>query len=74
MRKLGYSKVRDYRAGLADWVEVKGFSAHDGIGIALARRAGLKTGVITKRRSESLARRARRLAERASKPPLTRKD
>lgn len=45
----------------AEWVEVKGFSAHDGIGIALARRAGLKTGVITKRRSESLARRARDL-------------
>ncbi|HEY8055086.1 MAG TPA: HAD hydrolase family protein [Terriglobales bacterium] len=42
-------------------VEVKGFSAHDGIGIALARRAGLKTGVITKRRSESLAMRARDL-------------
>lgn len=43
-------------------VEVKGFSAHDGIGIALAHRAGLKTGVITKRRSESLALRARDLS------------
>ncbi|MGH9466535.1 MAG: KdsC family phosphatase [Terriglobales bacterium] len=42
-------------------VEVKGFSAHDGIGIALARRAGLKTGVITKRTSASLALRARDL-------------
>ncbi|MGH9477084.1 MAG: KdsC family phosphatase [Terriglobales bacterium] len=42
-------------------IEVKGFSAHDGIGIALARRAGLKTGVITKRTSQSLALRARDL-------------
>jgi len=42
-------------------VEVKAFSAHDGIGFGLARRAGLKTGLITKRRSESLALRARDL-------------
>ncbi len=42
-------------------VEIKGFSAHDGIGMMLARHAGLKTGVITKRRSASLALRARDL-------------
>ncbi len=42
-------------------VELKGFSAHDGIGMMLARQAGLKTGVITKRRSASLALRARDL-------------
>src|SRR6185312_16996656 len=42
-------------------IEVKGFSAHDGIGIGLARRAGFKTGVITKRRSQSVALRARDL-------------
>mgnify|MGYP002401863639 CR=1 FL=1 len=42
-------------------VEVKGFNAHDGIGLTLARRAGLKTGVITKRVSESLTLRARDL-------------
>ena len=42
-------------------VEVKGFSAHDGIGMALARRAGLKIGLITKRRSASVALRARDL-------------
>lgn len=42
-------------------IEVKGFSAHDGIGIVLARKAGLKTGVITKRISHSLALRARDL-------------
>lgn len=44
-----------------EMVEVKGFSAHDGIGIMLARRAGLRTGVITKRKSASLAARARDL-------------
>lgn len=42
-------------------VEVKGFNAHDGIGFTLARRAGLKTGVITKRISQSLALRAQDL-------------
>lgn len=45
----------------ATLVEIKGFSAHDGIGMTLARQAGLKTGVITKRRSASLALRARDL-------------
>lgn len=42
-------------------IEVKGFHAHDGIGIVLARKAGLKVGVITKRISHSLALRARDL-------------
>jgi 3-deoxy-D-manno-octulosonate 8-phosphate phosphatase (KDO 8-P phosphatase) len=42
-------------------VETKGFSAHDGIGISLARLAGLKTGIVTKRISESVALRARDL-------------
>ncbi|MGH9518645.1 MAG: KdsC family phosphatase [Terriglobales bacterium] len=42
-------------------VEVKAFSAHDGIGMALARRAGLKLGIITKRTSVSVALRARDL-------------
>jgi 3-deoxy-D-manno-octulosonate 8-phosphate phosphatase (KDO 8-P phosphatase) len=48
-------------AGGLSMVEVKGFSAHDGIGMTLARRAGLRLGVITKRQSESLAMRARDL-------------
>lgn len=47
--------------GGAGLTEVKAFSAHDGIGMALARRAGLKLGIITKRRSESVALRARDL-------------
>lgn len=42
-------------------VEVKGYSAHDGAGITLARLGGMKIGVITKRRSETVAQRARDL-------------
>ncbi len=42
-------------------VEAKGFNAHDGAGISLARLAGLKTGIITKRVSETVALRARDL-------------
>jgi 3-deoxy-D-manno-octulosonate 8-phosphate phosphatase (KDO 8-P phosphatase) len=42
-------------------VEVKGFSAHDGMGISLARIGGLQCGVITRRISESVALRARDL-------------
>jgi 3-deoxy-D-manno-octulosonate 8-phosphate phosphatase (KDO 8-P phosphatase) len=44
-----------------DAVEVKSFSAHDGMGISLARLAGLKIGFITKRNSQVLAIRARDL-------------
>jgi 3-deoxy-D-manno-octulosonate 8-phosphate phosphatase (KDO 8-P phosphatase) len=42
-------------------VEAKGFSAHDGTGISLAHLAGLRTGLITKRISETVALRARDL-------------
>ncbi len=42
-------------------VEVKSFSAHDGLGISLARLGGLRIGVITKRNSQALAIRARDL-------------
>ncbi len=42
-------------------IEAKGFSAHDGTGISLARLGGLKTGIITKRISETVALRARDL-------------
>ena len=41
--------------------EPKGFHAHDGIGISLARLGGLQTGIITKRSSEAVAVRARAL-------------
>ena len=42
-------------------IEAKGFHAHDGTAIFLARLAGLKTGLITKRISETVALRARDL-------------
>lgn len=42
-------------------VEIKGFHAHDGVAISLARVAGIKTGLITKRASETVAVRARDL-------------
>ena len=42
-------------------IEAKGFHAHDGAGISLARLAGIKTGLITKRVSETVALRARDL-------------
>ena len=42
-------------------IEAKGFHAHDGTGISLARLAGINTGIITKRISETVALRARDL-------------
>jgi 3-deoxy-D-manno-octulosonate 8-phosphate phosphatase (KDO 8-P phosphatase) len=42
-------------------IEFKGFHAHDGVAISLARVGGLKTGLITKRSSETVAQRARDL-------------
>jgi len=39
-------------------VEFKGFSAHDGLGISLARLAGIRIGLVTKRRSQTVAIRA----------------
>lgn len=42
-------------------IEAKGFNAHDGTAMSLARLAGIKTGLITKRISETVAIRARDL-------------
>jgi 3-deoxy-D-manno-octulosonate 8-phosphate phosphatase (KDO 8-P phosphatase) len=44
-----------------EMIETKGFNAHDGTGFSLARLGGLKTGLITKRISETVALRARDL-------------
>ena len=44
-----------------DVIEAKGFNAHDGTSISLARLGGLKTGMVTKRISETVALRARDL-------------
>jgi 3-deoxy-D-manno-octulosonate 8-phosphate phosphatase (KDO 8-P phosphatase) len=45
----------------ATMMEAKGYSAHDGAGISLARIGGLKCGVITKRISETVSTRMRDL-------------
>jgi 3-deoxy-D-manno-octulosonate 8-phosphate phosphatase (KDO 8-P phosphatase) len=45
----------------ASLIEAKGFHAHDGTAIMLARMAGIKSGIITKRVSETVALRARDL-------------
>ena len=42
-------------------IEAKGFHAHDGSGMSMARIGGLKLGIITKRISETVALRARDL-------------
>ncbi|OPX34913.1 hypothetical protein B1H10_02470 [candidate division KSB1 bacterium 4484_188] len=42
-------------------VEIKHFDAHDGLGIKLAKLAGLKTGVISARESETIRKRAAEL-------------
>jgi 3-deoxy-D-manno-octulosonate 8-phosphate phosphatase (KDO 8-P phosphatase) len=49
------------KLGPSDEVEAKGFHAHDGTAISLARLGGLKTGLITKRVSQTVALRARDL-------------
>lgn len=41
--------------------EVKSFSAHDGLGISLARLGGLRTGIVTKRQSAAVSTRMRDL-------------
>jgi 3-deoxy-D-manno-octulosonate 8-phosphate phosphatase (KDO 8-P phosphatase) len=45
----------------ASMIEAKGFHAHDGAGISLARLGSIRTGLITKRVSETVALRARDL-------------
>jgi 3-deoxy-D-manno-octulosonate 8-phosphate phosphatase (KDO 8-P phosphatase) len=47
--------------GQTTMIEAKGFHAHDGTAISLARQAGIKTGIITKRVSETVALRAQAL-------------
>jgi 3-deoxy-D-manno-octulosonate 8-phosphate phosphatase (KDO 8-P phosphatase) len=42
-------------------IEFKGFHAHDGVAISLARLGGLRSGLITKRFSETVALRSRDL-------------
>ena len=48
-------------SGFIPAVEVKGFAAHDGLGIGIGRVAGLRFGIITKRTSDTVAVRMRDL-------------
>ncbi|HUR36686.1 MAG TPA: HAD hydrolase family protein [Terriglobales bacterium] len=50
-----------YSVSSPDFTESKGFNAHDGTGITLAKLAGIKTAFITKRISQVVAIRARDL-------------
>ncbi|HVZ82315.1 MAG TPA: HAD hydrolase family protein [Terracidiphilus sp.] len=50
-----------YGVQSATMMEAKGYSAHDGTAISMARLGGMKCGVITKRVSETVATRARDL-------------
>lgn len=50
-----------YAIASTSMLEAKGFHAHDGTAISLARLGGLQTGLITKRISETVALRARDL-------------
>ena len=47
--------------GTQSGLEFKGFTAHDGLGITIARLAGLRVGLVTKRESATVAIRARDL-------------
>jgi len=46
---------------LGDGVELKGFNIHDGLGIGLARRAGIEVGFLSGRLSASTQARAKEL-------------
>ncbi len=62
---LAPGQVKTDSAGVAltsaGTIEAKGFHAHDGTGFSLARLGGIKTGLITKRISETVRLRARDL-------------
>ena len=63
LRTATHSKADSggYAISSDDMVEAKGFNAHDGTAFSLARLGGLKTGLITKRISETVRLRARDL-------------
>ncbi|MGD0154799.1 MAG: HAD hydrolase family protein [Terracidiphilus sp.] len=61
LEEVGKKETIGFGVNSATMVEAKGYSAHDGTAISLARIGGLKCGVITKRISETVATRARDL-------------
>ena len=60
-RAAEHADAGGYAISSDTMVEAKGFHAHDGTAMSLARLGGLKTGIITKRISETVALRARDL-------------
>lgn len=56
-----YADAGGYAISSDAFLEAKGFHAHDGTAISMARLGGLKTGIMTKRISETVALRARDL-------------
>ena len=50
-----------YAISSQSMVEAKGFNAHDGTGISMAKLAGIRCAIVTKRISETVALRARDL-------------
>jgi len=60
-QKAEMSAMGGYAVQSETVIEAKGFNAHDGTGISLAKLGGLKLGIITKRISETVALRARDL-------------
>lgn len=60
-RKAQVADSGGYAIHSQNVIEAKGFNAHDGAGISLAKLGGLKLGIITKRISETVALRARDL-------------
>jgi 3-deoxy-D-manno-octulosonate 8-phosphate phosphatase (KDO 8-P phosphatase) len=60
-RKEEMSGKGGYAIHSQNVIEAKGFNAHDGAGMSLAKLGGLKLGIITKRISETVALRARDL-------------
>jgi len=59
--EIGGKETIGFGVNSATMTEAKGYSAHDGTAISLARIGGMKCGVITKRISETVATRARDL-------------
>lgn len=59
--EIGSKESIGFGVNSTTMTEAKGYSAHDGTAISLARIGGLKCGVITKRISETVATRARDL-------------
>lgn len=47
--------IPESSAADAKGIEMKGFAAHDGLGMTLARLAGIRVGIITKRQSRTVA-------------------